>query len=71
MALRKQLSQAGLDAAPATLAWHLHHHGTSVSVATVARILIREGLISPAPKKRRKACLVHFQAEQHQRMLAV
>ncbi len=54
--LRKELTEAGLDAGPATLVWHLkHHHQTRVSVATVARILTREGLITPTPKKRPKA----------------
>ncbi|MGB3523993.1 MAG: IS481 family transposase [Mycobacterium sp.] len=62
--LRKDLTQAGLDAGPATLVWHLqHHHQTRVSTATVARILTREGLITPAPKKRPKASYIRFQAE--------
>jgi transposase InsO family protein len=61
--LRKELSEAGHDAGPATLAWHLqHHHHISVSVATVARILTRQGLITPAPKKRPKASYIRFQA---------
>jgi transposase InsO family protein len=33
-----------------------------VSVATIARILTREGLITPAPKKRPKASYIRFQA---------
>jgi transposase len=57
--LRKQLSEADLDAGPATIAWHLqHHHRVTLSVATVARILTREGLITPAPKKRPKALCI-------------
>ncbi|BBY33715.1 IS481 family transposase [Mycolicibacter minnesotensis] len=62
--LRQQLTAAGLDAGPATLAWHLkHHHQTPVSTATIARILTRQGLITPAPKKRPKASYIRFQAE--------
>jgi transposase InsO family protein len=61
--LRKELIGAGLDAGPATLAWHLaHHHQVSVSVATIARILTRQGLVSPQPKKRPKASYIRFQA---------
>jgi len=62
--LRKELSEAGHDAGPATIAWHLHHHRQlRVSVATVARILTRQGLVTPAPKKRPKASYIRFQAE--------
>ncbi|MEO6500524.1 MAG: IS481 family transposase [Jatrophihabitantaceae bacterium] len=61
--LRTDLRAAGHDAGPATIAWHLrHHHQLSVSVATVARILTRQGLITPAPKKRPKASYIRFQA---------
>lgn len=43
--------------------WYLaHHHRMTVSVATIARILTREGLITPAPKKRPKAAYIRFQA---------
>jgi transposase InsO family protein len=62
--LRKELAQAGLDPGPATLVWHLkHHHHTPVAASTVARILTREGLVTPAPKKRPKASYIRFQAE--------
>jgi transposase InsO family protein len=61
--LRKQLTEAGLDAGPATVHWHLqHHHQVTLSVATIARILTRHGLVSPAPKKRPKASYIRFQA---------
>jgi len=61
--LRKELAEAGHDAGPATIAWHLaHHHRVTVSVATIARILTRQGLIIPAPKKRPKASYIRFQA---------
>lgn len=61
--LRKQLVEQGHDAGPATIAWHLqHHHQLQVSVATIARVLAREGLVEPAPKKRPKASYIRFEA---------
>ena len=51
--LRKELLDAGHDAGPETLVWHLsHHHDTTVSRATVHRILTRHGAITPEPRKR-------------------
>ena len=42
--LRKQLTDAGLDAGADTIGWHLtHHHATTVSRATINRILTRAG----------------------------
>ena len=62
--LRANLHTRGLDHGPATIAWHLqHHHGVTVSRATIARILHREGLITPEPKKRPKASYIRFQAD--------
>ena len=61
--LREHLTETGLDAGPATIAWHLHHHHQlRVSAATIARVLTREGLVTPAPKKRPKASYIRFQA---------
>jgi transposase InsO family protein len=61
--LRKELVGAGLDAGPATIAWHLRQHaGVTVSTATIARILTRQGLVSPQPKKRPKASYLRFEA---------
>jgi transposase InsO family protein len=63
--LRKQLVEQGLDAGPDTLAWHLaHHHGVTVSVATISRYLTRLGLVTPEPKKRPKSSYLRFAAEQ-------
>lgn len=63
--LRKQLSESGLDAGPDTIAWHLaHRHDIAVSVSTVARILTRQSLVTPQPKKRPKASYIRFAAEQ-------
>jgi transposase len=54
--LREQLTTAGLDAGPDTIAWHLtHHHATTVSASTISRYLTRAGLVTPAPKKRPKS----------------
>ena len=51
--LRRDLSDRGLDAGPRTIAWHLSNfHGLTVSLATISRVLTREGLVTPQPKKR-------------------
>ena len=61
--LRLELNAAGLDAGPDTIAWHLeHHHGTTVSPATISRTLTRAGLVEPAPKKRPKSSYIRFEA---------
>jgi transposase InsO family protein len=63
--LRKQLSEAGLDAGADTIGWHLaRHHRTSLSRATINRILVRAGTVVPAPQKRPKASYLRFEAAQ-------
>ena len=63
--LRKELRQAGLDAGADTIGWHLtHHHATVVSRATIHRILLRTGAITPEPKKRPKSSYLRFEAAQ-------
>ncbi len=48
--LRRELSDAGLDDGPDTIVWHLaHHHGTTVSRATVSWHLTWAGLVVPEP----------------------
>ena len=65
ISIRKQLVESGLDAGPDTLAWHLqHHHQITISVSTVARILTRQSLVDPQPKKRPKSSYIRFAAEQ-------
>jgi transposase len=64
--LRKQLEGAGLDAGADTIGcWHLtHHHGTTVSRATINRILVRAGTVTPDPSKRPKSSYIRFEADQ-------
>jgi transposase InsO family protein len=63
--LRDQLHAAGLDAGPATIAWHLEHHhrGVVVSISTIRRHLIAAGKITPNPRKRPRSSYIRFQAE--------
>src|SRR3954454_1445650 len=61
--IRKELADAGLDAGPETIAWHLeHHHGHQVSRSTISRHLARAGLVIPEPKKRPKSSYIRFEA---------
>jgi transposase InsO family protein len=63
--LREQLTGAGLDAGADTIGWHLtHRHQTTVSRATINRILTRAGAVTPQPAKRPKSSYVRFEAEQ-------
>jgi transposase InsO family protein len=65
LALRKQLAEAGHDAGPDTICWHLtQHHGLGLSRATAHRILTRHGQVTPEPKKRPKSSYIRFEAEQ-------
>jgi transposase len=51
--LRKELSDQGLDAGAHTIAFHLtERHITVPSVATIWRILVRRGFVTPQPQKR-------------------
>jgi transposase InsO family protein len=62
--IRKQLSDAGLDAGAETIGWHLtHHQRTTLSPATIHRIPARSGAVIPEPAKRPKASYLRFQAE--------
>jgi len=63
--LRKQLTEAGLDAGADTIGWHLtHHHATALSRATINRILVRAGAVTPDPSKRPKSSYIRFEADQ-------
>jgi transposase InsO family protein len=62
--LRKDLAGQGLDAGPDTICWHLrHHHGITVSAATVSRYLTRHGLVVPEPRKRPRSSYLRLAAE--------
>jgi transposase InsO family protein len=61
--LRRSLCEAGLDAGPDTIAWHMaHHHNVTASPATVSRVLSRAGLIVPQPRKRPRSSYIRFEA---------
>jgi transposase InsO family protein len=60
-----KLSESGLDAGADTIGWHLqHHHTITLSRATINRILIRAGQVTPEPSKRPKSSYIRFEAEQ-------
>jgi transposase InsO family protein len=62
--LRRQLTTAGLDAGPDTIAWHLQRsHQLGVSPATISRQLSKAGLVVPDPSKRPRSSYVRFQAD--------
>lgn len=62
--LRRELATAGYDAGPETIAHHLIGQVDKVpSVATVWRILKRNGLITPQPHKRPKSSFIRFEAK--------
>src|SRR5712692_2319967 len=62
--LRRELSQAGHDAGPETIHFHLSGSLVEVpSVATIWRILKRHGLITPQPHKRPKSSFIRFEAK--------
>ena len=63
LALRKALTEQGLDAGPHTIAWHLTQEQITVSVATISRILTRHGAVTPDPSKRPKSSYRRFAAE--------
>jgi transposase InsO family protein len=61
--LRKQLTDAGLDAGADTIGWHLTHaHQTTISRATIHRILVRAGAVIPDPAKRPHGSYLRFEA---------
>lgn len=63
LTIRKDLLDRGLDAGPDTIGWHLtHRHDTTVSRATIARILTRSGAVTPDPSKRPRSSYLRFEA---------
>ena len=62
--LRGELQGQGHDCGPATIAFHLTQDGQpSPSLATIWRILRREGLILAQPQKRPRSSRIRFQAD--------
>lgn len=60
---RKELVDAGLDAGPQTIRWHLEQRGHSdvPATATISRVLSRRGLVVPQPQKRPKSSWRRFE----------
>lgn len=64
IALRRQLTEQGLDAGPHSIAAHLQRSGqASPSVTTIWRILTRAELITPEPRKRPRRSYLRFEAD--------
>jgi transposase InsO family protein len=62
--LRKQLTEAGLDAGAETIGWHLRRSGHRCpSVATIWRTLSRRGFVAPQPHKRPRSSWHRFEAD--------
>jgi transposase InsO family protein len=62
--LRKQLTEAGLDAGAETIGWHLRQRGQRCpSVATIWRTLSRRGFVAPQPHKRPRSSWHRFEAD--------
>ena len=63
IALRIELTARGLDAGPATIAWHLGRDGLAVpSTSTIRRVLHAAGLVVPEPHKRPRSSWIRFEA---------
>ena len=63
IALRIELTARGLDAGPATIAWHLGREGLAApSSSTVRRVLHATGLVVPEPRKRPRSSWIRFEA---------
>lgn len=64
VALRKELTDLGVDAGPSTIQWHLGRRGmrSVPSVATIWRVLVRRGFVVPEPKKRPNSSYRRFEA---------
>ncbi|EHR48934.1 transposase [Saccharomonospora marina XMU15] len=62
--LRRELTAAGADAGPITIAWHLERDGhLAPSTSTIRRTLHTAGLITPAPNKRPRSSYIRFEAD--------
>src|SRR5215470_13951499 len=62
---RLELTAAGWDAGPVTIAWHLEQAGMHVpSTSTIRRVLHAAGLVIPEPRKRPRSSYLRFEASQ-------
>ena len=62
--LRKYLVELGLDAGATTIAYHLSGRGLPApSRATIHRILVRRGFVTPQPQKRPRSSWQRFEAD--------
>jgi len=62
---RLELTAAGWNAGPVTIAWHLDQAGLHVpSTSTIRRILHAASLVTPEPRKRPRSSCHRFQADQ-------
>jgi transposase len=65
VALRKQLSDQGLDAGAVTIAAHLSRtHRLVPATSTIWRVLTRRGFVVPQPQKRPRSSFIRFEADQ-------
>jgi transposase InsO family protein len=65
VATRLELTAAGRDAGPVTIAWHLEQAGLHVpSTSTIRRVLHAAGLVTPEPRKRPRSSCLRFEAAQ-------
>jgi transposase InsO family protein len=63
VALRKVLSELGVDAGAATIHYHLSKRRRNVpSVSTIWRVLRRRGFVTPQPHKRPRSSWIRFEA---------
>jgi transposase InsO family protein len=61
--LRKQLTEAGLDAGAVTIQWHLAQRGAAPSVSSIWRVLKRRGFVTAQPRKRPRCSYTRFVAD--------
>lgn len=62
---RYELVQAGFDAGPHSIKWHIESvGGYAPSPSSIRRILLRAGAIEPQPRKRPRTSYIRFQADQ-------
>jgi len=64
VALRKELSDLGLDAGALTIHYHLStRHDQAPSISTIWRVLRRRGFVVPQPHKRPRSSWIRFEAQ--------